>query len=206
MTTQSKRKIEDSPGDEPMEGAQENFGEIDKIMSEIEDLKKEMDAAAPITVPTIAKSDPVLKAQSTQSTDLTPSEVSESSEVSEEMIENVALTMDDDDVELAKAAMLEQITGEEPWLEETMAQLKNFPGERGSPLDSADDVRDSLETNQETIGTLSMSVEGNLNLKLNYGNNGQFLRLSFDELALRIQFSDGTEFKVPIPRDRLRAA
>jgi len=47
-------------------------------------------------------------------------------------------------------------------------------------------------------GCLSMTVTGNMTLKLKYDFNGQEVTIGFDDQALKVQLADGTEFKIPV--------
>jgi len=54
-------------------------------------------------------------------------------------------------------------------------------------------------------GCLTMTLTGNMTLKLKYEFAGQEVTLSFGEDALKVQLADGTEFKVPVGKARLRS-
>jgi hypothetical protein len=49
-------------------------------------------------------------------------------------------------------------------------------------------------------GSLTLTLTGNMTLKLKYEFEGQEVMVSFADQALRVQMSDGTEFKVPVAR------
>ncbi len=61
----------------------------------------------------------------------------------------------------------------------------------------------SAEKNE---GSLSMMIAGNMTLKLKYEFGGQEVTLSFSDNALKVTLLDGTEFKIPVGRARLKAA
>ena len=50
-------------------------------------------------------------------------------------------------------------------------------------------------------GCLTLSLQGSMTLKLKYDFQGQEVTLSFDEQCLRVELSDGTEFKIPVVRN-----
>ena len=48
--------------------------------------------------------------------------------------------------------------------------------------------------------SLSMTVTGQMSLKLNFGYEGQEIFVHFNTDMIHIQFSEGTEFKIPVKR------
>lgn len=58
-------------------------------------------------------------------------------------------------------------------------------------------------TSQE--GALTMTLTGNMTLKLKYEYEGQEVLIGFEDHQLKIQLRDGTEFKIPVQRTRLRS-
>lgn len=56
-------------------------------------------------------------------------------------------------------------------------------------------------------GSLTLTLTGNMTLKLNYAFEGQEVTVGFSDHALKVQLSDGTEFKIPVGRSsRAKAA
>ena len=63
-----------------------------------------------------------------------------------------------------------------------------------------------MESNSEE-GSLTMTLKGNMTLKLNYECAGQSVTVSFSEDALKIQMADGAEFKIPVHKNsQIKAA
>ena len=53
-------------------------------------------------------------------------------------------------------------------------------------------------------GTVSLSLTGDMVLRLSYEFEGQEVNIGFSDGALRVELSDGTEFKIPFRRNSLR--
>ncbi len=285
MTAQNKPKIEEKvenviPGVEV-----EAQDEIDQIMNEIEELQQEMNASgAPVSAPEeISVAAPV----QVHSTSPPPANVA-------------PVKVKEEEARLSAIADLEKEIlrefsggGDEPWLEETLAELKSEPSATGAgildkvpdpsfpevsesieesdhemqatetqateaqeadvselsevedallnkilePLgeekvssqenhdsDFADQLEVELAAEQEAVekiiqegrkasnhptsasensltspSSLAMTVQGRLNLRLNYGSDGeQHVLISFSEQIVQIQLANGTEFRVPI--------
>ncbi len=51
-----------------------------------------------------------------------------------------------------------------------------------------------------TPGCMTMTLQGNMTLKLKYDFEGQEVIVSFEDQSLRVQLSNGTEFKIPVGR------
>lgn len=51
-------------------------------------------------------------------------------------------------------------------------------------------------------GCLQMTLTGNMTLKLKYEFGGQEVTVGFSDHALRVELSDGTEFKIPIRKSK----
>lgn len=89
---------------------------------------------------------------------------------------------------------------------------RNFGADSAQKIDDA--VQEILKTNEskafENMGTrqknsssdnsLSMTVTGQMSLKLNFEYEGQEILVHFNTEVIHIQFSEGTEFKIPVKR------
>ncbi len=64
---------------------------------------------------------------------------------------------------------------------------------------------EELMSGKSSDGTMTMSLQGSMTLKLKYEVDGQEVTVSFQENVLRVQLADGTEFKIPVRSNRLRA-
>lgn len=53
-------------------------------------------------------------------------------------------------------------------------------------------------------GCLTMTLQGNMTLKLNYECDGQEVTVGFSDGCLQVQLADGTEFKIPVARTNVR--
>lgn len=53
---------------------------------------------------------------------------------------------------------------------------------------------------QESDSALSIQLSGAMSVKLKYECDGQEVQISFSDHCLKVQFTDGTEFKIPVAR------
>jgi len=98
--------------------------------------------------------------------------------------------------------------GTESLLDETLAGLAAIPPSfaKVAPKQSLEAVPERKVAPQVNIpqkeipleNALSMTVTGQMSLKLNFECAGQNILVHFNAELIHIQFSDGTEFKVPI--------
>lgn len=149
--------------------------ELEKIMSEIEDLQKEI---SPETSSSTSMSGPKSVPEEVQG--VQDSETQEDASL-EEMLGGLKEEPISETGLLAKvvSAMLSSNPMDEERSEDSMAQPKHDSGGEG---------------------TLSLTLTGNMKLKLKYEFEGQEVVISFAEQALQVQMTDGTEFKVPVYR------
>lgn len=187
------------PAKTPEQIESETKDEIDQIMGEIDVLQQSM-ANAPTT------------AQATQS----------SAEPEEMTIEDFRGGADDASMEEtlgnlaeepASGGMLadaeEEIpepTGDDAIEAELAAALAEQKEETVSVTELKPKSR-SRSTNPEPAsggqeGTLTLSLTGSMTLKLRYECEGQEVTIGFSGDALRVELSDGTEFKVPVNRQK----
>lgn len=64
---------------------------------------------------------------------------------------------------------------------------------------------DTTAAGEASEGALTMTLQGNMKLKLKYEYEGQEVTIRFVDQALQVQLSDGTEFKIPVARGRKAA-
>lgn len=146
--------------------------EIEKIMSEIEDLQKEISSEESHSAPSAV-------------------EAPMSDTVEEDILQEIQAQVHSADGSDAGAG-----------LEDTLADLKEEKS-NGGLLDEVESVSDAEEVSMSknsSDGTVSLTLSGNMTLKLKYEFEGQDVMISFVDQALRVQMSDGTEFKVPVTR------
>jgi hypothetical protein len=142
--------------------------ELEKIMSEIEDLQNELQEDEVATAP-----------------------------------------LQPDEQELNSEDILKEIQAnglvDESNMEETLAELKTEMTtssllDEPSPKELTENPMSSNSDNGANDGSLTMTLTGNMTLKLKYEFEGQEVTISFADQALRVQMTDGTEFKVPVSR------
>jgi len=56
--------------------------------------------------------------------------------------------------------------------------------------------------NDETSPSLTMSLTGSMTLRLKYEFAGQEVTVGFSDEFLKIELADGTEFKIPVGRQK----
>jgi hypothetical protein len=176
----------------------ETLAEIDQIMNEIEELQQDMDAAeAPVAKKAAPK--PHLKSVPLEPTTQVATPPAE------------APTDAEDDM-----AEFRSGDADSPSMEETLGDLKDDEPSGPNLIDQAieqnSDSVDSLEdesmndagniTETETASdaTVSIALSGSMTLKLSYDFAGQEVTIGFVDGALRVELSDGTEFKIPMNR------
>jgi hypothetical protein len=146
--------------------------EIDKIMSEIEDLQQEMNRAE-TQASTPKKLHAVAKTESAEDNDV--SKASSSSPSQEEM----SAEMEAEVSELLSSSNDVQ------------------PTERDTTM------TDGADTSE---GSMTLSMSGNMTLRLNYEIEGQVVTIGFVDQTLTVELADGTEFKIPLHRTSAKAA
>ncbi|OFZ78936.1 MAG: hypothetical protein A2603_14640 [Bdellovibrionales bacterium RIFOXYD1_FULL_55_31] len=204
--------------------------EIDKIMSEIEDLQKELASADSAPAGTSAADEP-------HEPDLKVIEGGEGGESGESEDEPSADAMgefhaSEGDVSMEETlgdlkeeepstgnSLLDQIGTEQATAaeeSETNMSLDNVES------DNAGDFSSDLETEEEveqrpvrtsapsragaSEGALTMTLTGNMTLSLKYDFEGEEVIVGFTDHTLKVQLSDGTEFKIPVRRRGLKRA
>lgn len=60
------------------------------------------------------------------------------------------------------------------------------------------------ETDSSSDGELSLTLTGNMTLKLCYQFEGQEVRIGFKDQSLQVTLTDGTEFKIPVRAKHLK--
>lgn len=64
-----------------------------------------------------------------------------------------------------------------------------------NPMTTTGHMKDTADSNE---GCLTMTLKGNMTLKLQYDFDGQCVAVGFSDGALKIELADGTEFKIPV--------
>lgn len=204
--------------------------EIEDIMSEIDSLQKELaeaprkSEAGPSKARSLKAVPDVQSEEGAGEADLSDDELTE--QMAEELSAQVDHSLDDlesDSQELEKefAALTAAVgeeesdelaefrgSGDEPSMEETLGGMRDEETTGGlldevmnAPAESED-----FETGEESMsepqneGCLSMTLTGNMNLKLRYEFEGQEVSVGFKDHYLIVTLSDGTEFKIPVKK------
>lgn len=103
-------------------------------------------------------------------------------------------------------------------MEETLSHLEDEPSSGHSLFDQMTqepekenpevidmkEMQSTYSTEKETDGSLTMTLTGNMTLKLKYAYGGHEVVVGFNEQFLVVQMADGTEFKVPVGRPTLK--
>ena len=157
--------------------------ELEQIMSEIEELQKELSPVEP-TAPVVAAAP-------------TPPQMPAAADTPAAVFENSAEVEEDILSEIQAGA-----TGasSDAGLEDTLAEIKAEATEGGVLDEVVNEEEIMPKEEQGSDGTLSLTLTGNMTLKLKYEFEGQDVIISFADQALCVKMSDGTEFKVPVAR------
>jgi hypothetical protein len=147
--------------------------ELEKIMSEIEELQNELEVTGTPATAEVQASGPSAGTE---------------------------LNTDDILKEIQANGLVDESN-----MEETLAELKSE--DTGSSLldepmtEEVEEITEKpMSSNTNGDGSLTMTLTGNMTLKLKYEFEGQEVTISFADQALRVQMTDGTEFKVPVSR------
>jgi hypothetical protein len=112
--------------------------------------------------------------------------VTEEEEISaeqDELLDEAETEALDEAVAEEEQAILEEVESAEQEEEVTMAETPRRGG---------------------NSSTVSLKLTGDMVLRLSYEFEGQDVRIGFSDGALRVELSDGTEFKIPVRRNSLR--
>ncbi|HLD99020.1 MAG TPA: hypothetical protein VJB59_02110 [Bdellovibrionota bacterium] len=198
--------------------------EIDKIMSEIEDLQKELASADPAPAGSSATDEPhepdlkVIEggesAEEPSADAMGEFHASEGDVSMEETLGDLKEEESSTGNSLLDQIGTEQATAAEE--SETNMSLDNVES------DNAGDFSSDLETEEEveqrpvrtsapsragaSEGALTMTLTGNMTLSLKYDFEGEEVIVGFTDHTLKVQLSDGTEFKIPVRRRGLKRA
>ncbi len=83
-------------------------------------------------------------------------------------------------------------------MEETLGSLKGEESGDG-PLGEEDGEKGGAQG-----GELTLSLTGDISLRLRYQIEGQDIVIGFKDHALQVRMNDGTEFKIPVRRSGLK--
>jgi hypothetical protein len=209
----------------------ETQDEIDQIMSEIEELQQEMNAATQASSTPVAPE--VLPPSATSTVPSPPPGSAAPSEEAQLMLNPEAElgVSDQSSLDAVEKDILKEFEGdgEEPWLEETMANLKTAPekvdqdlppenheaevqgiedlgpDQFSQEMSVEEEVQQMIESEDlSEDGSLAMSVSGKLSLKLNHPKSGQSLLIQFGADSVLVRLSNGVEFKAPFQRKTSR--
>jgi hypothetical protein len=176
----------------------ETQNEIDEIMSEIQNLQQGLAEPAPKSAAPPTKTPPAkpqLKAvESVPGPQAAPAE--EASMATEISMDDFRGSSDDASMEETLAGMKEEESNGTGLLDQ-------------APVDAGEEQMSHHDENNESQaqeGSLTMTLTGNMTLKLKYEFEGQEVSVGFSENFLKVELSDGTQFRIPVGRTHLKAA
>ncbi|MDR3608711.1 MAG: hypothetical protein P4M08_15210 [Oligoflexia bacterium] len=151
----------------------ETRDEIDKILSEVEELRKELSGE---TTPTEAESP---------------------------LGEKASASAEDISIEETLAALPEsEAEGETPFGESDLGVVVDMKKAASQLARAPSHIQGSNSMKpvqaSSSPGTLSMTLSGSMTLKLKYEFDGQEVTVGFADQFLQIALADGTEFKIPV--------
>jgi hypothetical protein len=169
---------------EPKVEPKVEIDELEKIMSEIEDLQNDLDQ----------NETPVATSSELESTgnDLNSDDILKEIQANGLVDEsNMEETLAELKSEMTSTSLLDEPADEaiEETTENSMSSNTGSGNSGSNPNSSGG-----------SDGSLTMTLTGNMTLKLKYEFEGQEVTISFADQALRVQMTDGTEFKVPVSR------
>jgi|GEM_PF-2804615 len=165
--------------------------EIDKIMSEIEELQHEMNradeaAAKPKKLRSVGRAptsdhDNILKEFQSSAGDHEPS--------MDEMLGDLK-------DEASGPSLLDSVDSVEE-------DRKAFEKESEMEMAAHGHVNDEITHDSDSAdsqGSMTLSMSGSMTLRLNYEIEGQVVTIGFMDQILTVELADGTEFKIPLRR------
>jgi len=195
---------------------QQNPNDIDQILNEVEELRRELssDAESVVTeavaketespVPTLAQATEVAKALDLSDTDDlmkefhasldegVAGESGDASESEESMESTLAELKDDPTVKTLLDQTFDDQARRQSDREHVEAPMVTTQKEQPEMKNDSD----------ETSPSLTMSLTGSMTLRLKYEFAGQEVTVGFTDEFLKIELADGTEFKIPVGREK----
>ncbi len=110
----------------------------------------------------------------------------------DELLDQAEAEALDDAIAAEEEAALQEVHAEEQEEEVTMSEAPR----RGR----------SSHSNDSKGGHVAVKLSGDMTLRLSYEFEGQEVTIGFTDGSLRVELSDGTEFKIPVRRNPLRKA
>ena len=172
--------------------AEDRQQEIDEIMNEIQSLQAGM---AAVSAPQAGEAQAPAPVASAAQPEVKP----------------MAMTQASAPTELADF----HASGSDAPMEDTLADVKDESEHLVAAMDETDHEEitmsqdlendDSTETDGSEDGSLTLSLKGRMTLKLKYECDGQEIVVGFSDGCLKVQLADGTEFKVPVSRQKKTA-
>jgi hypothetical protein len=205
-----KRSVEPTP----KRSDEETQDEIEQIMSEIEQLQKEIGQTDPTPRPVAAKgashahSDgPVISSGITETDPLEEFRAGAGAGDSDGGLEdtlgdlkgeetNGKSVFDDEELESEPEVLTMKEAPETS--KETREAIARASREVEEAFENEDGMHEHDESGKSGDGALTMTLRGNMTLKLQYETEGQVVSIGFADHALRVQLADGTEFKIPM--------
>lgn len=222
-----------------MSSNQQNQTDIEQILNEVEELRKELSSEAETVVDThaVAKEmadvlseaqvpTPAVSTQATKEMDTAfPAEASNAGvDVSaDDLMKEFHASLESGDASSALGSL-----DADDSMEITLAEFKDDPSvktlldetfddqarrqvEKEAPIGS-NEMSNSVSGNaasaapvsssDESSPSLTMSLTGSMTLKLKYEFAGQEVTVGFTDEFLKIELADGTEFKIPVGRQK----
>ena len=221
-----------SPKKTPPTAAQDDAekGSLDQIMSEIDQLQAEINQATPpssveqpklrvvasnsgATAPERAEAAAEAALGATSEADIL--EEFRSGNVGEASLDSTLADLGDAPAE--GGGILDQILAEETTQSLEREHVASL-AEAEDPTEIISDPESPTVTATEAVaeheefpmsqktsdqeGSLTMTLQGSMNLKLKYESDGQEVSVAFSNGFLMVTLADGTEFKVPVARTR----
>ncbi|MFL5812287.1 MAG: hypothetical protein ACJ763_01820 [Bdellovibrionia bacterium] len=234
-----------------MSSNQQNQNDIDQILSEVEELRKELSSeaeavdtqavakemaqvlssvdtpAAPSAAPTLAQATEVAKELAALAEDVSASvspnissgiseeasaddlmkefhaslEAGEVSDLGESMESTLAELKDDPTVKTLLDQTFDDQARRQSEAAEVPASAPIFVKET-PVMSNTSQTPQAPQTNDESSPSLTMSLTGSMTLKLKYEFAGQEVTVGFSDDFLKIELADGTEFKIPVGRQK----
>lgn len=207
-----------------MSSDQQHQNDIDQILSEVEELRKELSSEAETVdthavakemadvltsmdtpaeaAPTAAANELAAVAQA--ASEISSTESPESTPSADDLMKEFHASLESGDVSDLGESMESTLVElkDDPTMKTLLDQTFDDQARRQTEVKETPVMSNAPQTNDESSPSLTMSLTGSMTLKLKYEFAGQEVTVGFSDDFLKIELADGTEFKIPVGRQK----
>jgi hypothetical protein len=181
--------------------AGDNEQQIDEIMNELEELKKEVTGTG--TDVSAADADLEKELEGFRSAGGEASMEDTLSDIKEEAPPSGKSLLDAD---VAETETVAEESKEESKDDYDADELEQELEKELAEQEEAKVIPYRSNNQSSEDGALTLTLKGDINLKLRYESGGQDVSVSFSDGFLHVELADGSEFKIPVGSSKRKAA